>query len=142
LLQKAIVECVRYESSVQTGLRTTLEDGVEIGGIALPRGSIVTLMFGGANRDPAQFNNPNELILDRAENDKRILSFGGGLHYCLGARLALLELHIALETLLARLPDLRILNLHELRWRHNNTLRGVEALVCEHPAPSAAHVPA
>ncbi|APR39580.1 cytochrome P450 [Paraburkholderia sp. SOS3] len=138
LLPKAIIECMRYESSVQTALRTTLEDGVEIEGIALPRGSIVTLMLGGANRDPAHFHDPNQLILDRAENDKRILSFGGGLHYCLGARLALLELHIALETLLTRLPDLRVLNLQALRWRHHNTLRGVEALWCEHPASAGA----
>jgi cytochrome P450 len=137
LLPKAIIECMRYESSVQTALRTTLEDGVEIEGIALPRGSIVTLMLGGANRDPAQFHDPNQLILDRTENDRRILSFGGGLHYCLGARLAQLELHIALETLLTRLPDLRVLNLHELHWRHHNTLRGVEALWCEHPAKAA-----
>ncbi|HEY4351856.1 MAG TPA: cytochrome P450 [Paraburkholderia sp.] len=137
LLQKAIIECMRYEGSVQTALRTTLEDGVEIEGVALPRGSIVTLMLGGANRDPAQFHNPNQLILDRPENDKRILSFGGGLHYCLGARLAQLELHIALDTLLTRLPDLRVLNLDDLHWRHHNTLRGVEALWCEHPATSA-----
>ena len=47
------------------------------------------------------------------------------------------ELHIALETLLTRLPDLRVLNLHELHWRHHNTLRGVEALWCEHPGPAA-----
>jgi cytochrome P450 len=139
LLQKAIIECMRYESSVQIGLRTTLEDGVEIEGVALPRGAIVTLMLGGANRDPAQFHHPNELIIDRTENDRRILSFGGGLHYCVGARLALLELHIALETLLTRLPDLRILNLHELHWRHHNSLRGVDALWCEHPAIAHAH---
>jgi cytochrome P450 len=137
LLPKAIIECMRYESSVQTALRTTLEDGVEIEGVALPRGSIVTLMLGGANRDPAQFRDPNQLILERTENDRRILSFGGGLHYCLGARLAQLELHIALETLLTRLPDLRVLNLDDLHWRHHNTLRGVEALWCEHPATAA-----
>jgi cytochrome P450 len=131
LLQKAIIECMRYESSVQIGMRVALEDGIDIEGVKVPRGATISLMLGGANRDPAQFDNPNQLIIERAGNDRRILSFGGGLHYCLGARLAMLELQIALETLFTRLPDLRITNLHDLHWRHHNTLRGVEALWCE-----------
>ncbi|CAB3749414.1 cytochrome P450 [Paraburkholderia humisilvae] len=138
LLQKAIVECMRYESSVQIAQRTVLEDGVEIEGIALPRGAIVTLMLGGANRDPAQFHEPNQLIIDRTENVRRMLSFGGGLHYCLGARLAMLELHIALDILFMCLPHLRVVNLHDLHWRQHNTLRGVDALWCEHPIAERA----
>jgi cytochrome P450 len=134
LLQNAIVECMRYESSVQIGLRVALEDGVEIEGIVLPRGATVSLMFGGANRDPARFEHPNELMIERTENDRRILSFGGGLHYCVGARLALLELQIALEALMTRMPDLRVTNLHDLHWHHHNTLRGVDAIACEHRA--------
>jgi hypothetical protein len=131
LLPKAIVECMRFDSSVQVGLRCALEEGIEVDGIELPLHATVVLMLGGANRDPARFHKPNDLIIDRAENDGRILSFGGGLHYCLGARLAMMELHIAFETLFTRLPNLRILNLHDLQWRRRNTLRGVESLWCD-----------
>lgn len=122
----AVAECLRYDSSVQVGVRVALED-VEVAGHALKRGQIVYLLAGAANRDPAVFERPNELDITRTDSS-RLLSFGGGVHFCLGQRLALMELEIGLSTLLQRLPGLQLTGLDQLRWHQRNTLRGVEAL--------------
>ena len=83
--------------------RTTLEDVDEIGGIPLTKGQSVVCLLGSANRDPAVYANPDELDIRRT--DIRPLSFGGGIHYCVGAQLARLEGEIAINTLLRRLPN-------------------------------------
>ncbi|WP_213776709.1 cytochrome P450 [Caballeronia sp. dw_276] len=126
LLTKAVSECLRFDSSVQMIVRTALED-VEVEGVSIARGTIVFMMVGSANRDPGQFSNPDQLDIERALQGK-LLSFAAGIHHCLGARLATLELEIGLGTLVSRLPDLRITNLDALQWRQRNTLRGVESL--------------
>lgn len=131
LLPKAINECMRYDSSVQFLTRVALED-TEAGGIALPKGSIVFMSLGAANRDPGRFAEPDRLSIEREETGNRLLSFGGGIHYCLGARLAAMELQIGLGSLLDRLPGMRIVDLDDLQWRKRNTVRGVEALVVAH----------
>jgi cytochrome P450 len=128
LLPKAINECMRYDSSVQFITRMALED-TEAGGIALPKGSIVFMCLGAANRDPARFEDADKLLIERPESGNRLISFGGGIHYCLGARLAAMELQIGLGTLLARLPGMRLVELDALQWRKRNTVRGVQALV-------------
>jgi cytochrome P450 len=128
LMSRAITECMRYESSVQLAARVTLEEGVDVEGVSLPRDTTIFLMLGAANRDPMRFDQPDALMIGREDADDRILSFGGGLHYCMGARLAMLELQIALTSLFRRLPNMRLTNLDELHWRRRNTLRGVEAL--------------
>jgi len=128
LLSKAVSECMRYDSSVQFLTRVALED-TEVNGIALPKGSIVFMLLGAANRDPQRFQEPDRLLIERPESSNRLIMFGGGIHYCLGARLATLEIQIALGTLLARLPDLQLLNTQDLRWYPRNTLRGVESLM-------------
>jgi cytochrome P450 len=69
------------------------------------------------------------LSIERPESANRSLMFGAGIHFCLGARLATLELEIALGTLLTRLPDLHLTNLHDLQWHPRNTLRGVMSLI-------------
>ena len=127
LLPGAIAECIRYDGSVQLSARGVLED-MEIDGIALPRGHTVYLFLGAANRDPAAFAHPDRLDIHRPLKDQRALTFGGGLHHCLGARLAQIEMEVGLGTLLRRIPDLRISNLGDLRWHPRNTLRGVESL--------------
>jgi cytochrome P450 len=129
LLSKAITECMRYESSVQLGGRVTLEEGVEVEGVVLPRDTTIFLMLGAANRDPVRFDQPDSLMIEREDADDRILSFGGGLHYCMGARLAMLELQIAMETLFTRMPAMCLTNLDNLCWHPRNTLRGVESLL-------------
>ena len=105
-MPNAIEELLRYDSSVQVTGRTTLEDIDEIGGIRLERGQSVVCLLGSANRDPAVYRDPDQLDITRP--DVRPLSFGGGIHYCVGAQLARIEAEIAIGTLLHRLPNLQL----------------------------------
>jgi cytochrome P450 len=122
----AVEELLRYDSSVQVTGRTTLEDVDEIGGIALAKGQSVICLLGSANRDPAVYADPDQLDITRA--DVRPLSFGGGIHYCLGAQLARLEGEIAIATLLRRLPGLQLDDPEHPDWRQTFVLRGLNAL--------------
>ena len=122
----AIEEFIRYDSSVQITGRTTLEDVDEIGGIPLAKGQSVICLLGSANRDPAVYADPDRLNVTRA--DVRPLSFGGGIHYCLGAQLARIEGEIAIATLLRRLPGLRLDDAEHPDWRQTFVLRGLNTL--------------
>jgi cytochrome P450 len=102
LIKPAIEEMLRFESSNQLGNRMTVEP-VELGGIALPAGTPVTLCIGAANRDPHQFADPERLDIGRTPN--RHLAFGTGAHQCAGMALARLEGAIAISRFLARFPD-------------------------------------
>ena len=101
LIKTAVEEVLRYESSNQLGNRMTTEP-VELGGVALPAGTPVTLCIGAANRDPAQFNNPETFDVGRTPN--RHLAFASGPHQCAGMALARLEGAIAISRFLARFP--------------------------------------
>jgi cytochrome P450 len=101
LTRSAIEEVLRFESSNQLGNRITVES-CELGGIAMPAGTPVTLCIGAANRDPAQFANPEHLDIGRTPN--RHLAFGTGAHQCAGMALARLEGAIAISRFLARFP--------------------------------------
>ena len=101
LIKTAVEEMLRFESSNQLGNRMTVEP-VELGGIALPAGTPVTLCIGAANRDPAQFADPERLDIGRTPN--RHLAFGTGAHQCAGMALARLEGAIAISHFLARFP--------------------------------------
>jgi cytochrome P450 len=105
LTGNAVEEFLRFESSVQLSARTALEP-TEVGGVAVDAGETILCLLGAANRDPAVYHDPDRLDITRS--DVRPLSFGGGIHYCLGAQLARLEATIAIETLLRRLPGLRL----------------------------------
>jgi cytochrome P450 len=105
LIKTAVEEILRFESSNQLGNRMTTE-AVEIGGIAMPAGTFVTLCIGAANRDPAQFPNPEQLDVGRTPN--RHLAFITGAHQCAGMALARLEGTIAIARFLARFPNYRI----------------------------------
>jgi len=122
----AVEELLRYDSSVQVTGRTTLENVDEIGGIALAKGQSVICLLGSANRDPAVYADPDRLDITRA--DVRPLSFGGGIHYCLGAQLARIEGEIAIATLLRRLPRLQLDDPEHPDWRQTFVLRGLNAL--------------
>jgi cytochrome P450 len=122
----AIEELLRYDSSVQLTSRTTVEDVDEIGGIPLAKAQSVICLLGSANRDPAVYADPDRLDIRRA--DVRPLSFGGGIHYCLGAQLARIEGEIAIATLLRRLPTLRLDDPEHPDWRQTFVLRGLNAL--------------
>ncbi|CCE04629.1 putative cytochrome P450 [Bradyrhizobium sp. STM 3843] len=105
LIRTAVEEILRYESSNQLGNRVTTER-VELGGITLEPGTFITLCIGAANRDPAQFEDPERFDITRAAN--RHLAFGTGAHQCAGMALARLEGAIAISRFLARFPDYRL----------------------------------
>jgi cytochrome P450 len=126
LIANAIEELLRYDSSVQVTGRTALEDVDDIGGIPLAKGQSVVCLLGSANRDPAVYADPDRLDITRA--DVRPLSFGGGIHYCVGAQLARIEGEIAIATLLRRLPNLRLDDPDRPDWRQTFVLRGLNKL--------------
>ncbi len=126
LIPNAVEELLRYNSSVQVTGRTTLEDVDDIGGIPLAKGQSVVCLLGSANRDPAVYADPDRLDVKRA--DIHPLSFGGGIHYCVGAQLARIEGEIAIATLLRRLPNLRLDNIEDPDWRQTFVLRGLNRL--------------
>ena len=99
LIETAVEEFLRMESSNQLGNRRAIRDA-EIGGVMLPAGSYVHLCIGAANRDPAQFPDPDRLDIRREPN--RHLAFGGGIHTCAGNSLARMEAKVALQKLTAR----------------------------------------
>jgi cytochrome P450 len=105
LIKTAVEEILRFESSNQLGNRMTTE-AVEVGGIAMPAGTFVTLCIGAANRDPSQFPDPERLDVGRTPN--RHLAFITGPHQCAGMALARLEGTIAISRFLARFPNYRI----------------------------------
>ena len=101
----AIDEFLRFESSNQLGIRRAVI-ACNVGGVALPEGALVTMCIGAANRDPAQFEQPEQLNLAREPN--RHLAFGFGIHQCAGLSLARLEGRIAISRFLARFPGYRL----------------------------------
>lgn len=124
LIKPAIEELLRYDSPVQMTSRVALTD-VDFQGQHLRKGSQVSFMLGAANRDAAQFANPDQLDITRDSNAH--LAFSNGIHYCLGAPLARLEGQIAISTLLNRLPKLNLLD-DAPPYRPTYVLRGLQAL--------------
>ncbi len=125
LLPAAIEELLRFDSPVQATARLALDD-LEVGSMTLKKGQELVLLLGAANRDPAQFEDPDQLDLHR--QDVRHLSFSQGIHYCIGAPLARLEAPIALGALLRSFPDLRLDPASAPQWRGGFVLRGLERL--------------
>ncbi|MGJ4929519.1 cytochrome P450 [Bradyrhizobium sp. HKCCYLS2038] len=105
LIRTAVEEILRYESSNQLGNRMTTEP-VELGGVMLDAGTSVTLCIGAANRDPAQFDDPERFDITRLAN--RHLAFGTGAHQCAGMALARLEGAVAISRFLARFPNYQL----------------------------------
>lgn len=100
-----VEEALRFDAPLHMFTRYALED-IEYKGISLKKGDTIGLMLGAANRDPARFANPN--TFDPFRSDGANVSFGAGIHFCIGAPLARLEMQIALKILFERLPSLRI----------------------------------
>jgi cytochrome P450 len=127
LIANAIEEFLRYDSSVQLTGRVALEDIEDLGGKNIPRGETVLCLLGSANRDPAVYpDQPDRLDITR--QNVRPLSFGGGIHFCLGAQLARIEAEVAIATLLRRLPDLKLDDAENAEWRPTFVLRGLKRL--------------
>ena len=123
LVARGVDELLRFDTPLQMFERWVLEDA-EICGVRVPRGAELGLLFGSANRDPAVFGDPDRLDVGRAHNPH--LTFGAGVHYCLGAPLGRLELELSFGTLLRRLP--RLAPAEEPAWKPTYVLRGLEAL--------------
>ena len=127
LMPAAVEEFLRYDGSVERALNRWAAEDVEWGGQLIRRGDPVILILSSANRDPERFERADALELGRSPNPH--LGFGKGLHYCLGSPLARLETDVALTTLLARLPNLRLaVPEEELTYRFLPGFRGLEAL--------------
>ena len=124
LMTSAIEEFLRYNSPLQRQLRKAAGT-IEIGGKQIREGDLVSVMLGAANRDPAEFAEPDRLDITRAENHH--VSFGMGIHFCLGAPLARIEGPVALSTLLSRFPAMR-LGGDSFEWQHDIAFRGLRAL--------------
>jgi cytochrome P450 len=122
--ESAVEELLRYDGPVQLTARLVKEE-FTFGDATFQVGQQVAFLLGSANRDPAQFADPEQLDLTRSDN--RHLAFGGGIHYCLGAPLARLEGGIAFATLARRFPNLALVD-EPISYRDNFTLRGLEKL--------------
>jgi hypothetical protein len=125
LVDTAVDEMLRYEGSVQMTSRIVDHD-IEFRGQRFEEGQVVLLLLGAANRDPAQFPDPERFDVSRRPN--RHLAFGQGIHYCLGAPLALAEAQIAIQTLLRRLPDPEPA-FEEPEWAQSFVLRALKCLL-------------
>ena len=124
LIPSAVEELLRYDAPVQLDMRVALRD-MELGGMAVREGTLITLLLGSANHDPERFPDPERL--DIARKGQANISFGRGIHHCLGAPLARLEGRIALEVLLERFPRLDF-GTRPPKYRPNIVLRGLEHL--------------
>jgi cytochrome P450 len=123
LIPRAVEELMRYDTPLQMFERWVLEDA-EICGVDVAKGQELALLFGSANHDPAAFDRPDDLVLTRKHNPH--MSFGAGIHFCLGAPLARVELAVSFETVLRRLPQMELVA--EPEWKPNYIIRGLKEL--------------
>jgi cytochrome P450 len=124
LIKGAVEELLRYDSPVQLTSRVATED-ITVGDVKFGREEQALTIIGGANRDPAEFPEPERLDVTRQDNHH--LSFSAGAHFCLGAPLARLEAQVAFETLVRRYPNMQLVD-PEPEWRDTITLRGLKKL--------------
>jgi cytochrome P450 PksS len=126
-MELAVEEMARYYSPIESSVPRMARCELELRGVTVARGEPMFVSFASANRDPRQFPQPDRFDIAREPN--RHLGYGQGIHYCLGAPLARLESQIAIRTLLARYPELKLAAPQkQLRWRNSLILRGLESL--------------
>ena len=124
LTPTAVEEMMRFDTPLQLFRRKARED-VVYKGHHFPLGSEIALLFGSANRDPRRFSAPD--TLDIARQDNPHITFSAGIHFCLGAPLARLELNVSMATLMRRFPRLRLVG-PEPKFRDSFVIRGLESL--------------
>jgi cytochrome P450 len=124
LVPNAIEEILRFESPVQAVARVVAEP-IEFGGIEFRKGELIVALIGAANRDPAVFPDPDRFDVTRER--LKPLSFGGGIHFCIGAQLARIEAEVVFSTMLRRMPNVKPLDAVP-KWRESFTLRGLTTL--------------
>lgn len=127
LLSKAVEEGLRCSTSAPITFRTVMEP-LELHGVQIAAGDVVYLALDSANHDPEVFVDPDRFWIERPPTTKKLLSFGYGSHYCMGAKLAIIQLEVALETLFSRLPNLTIDKVDQLKWEQTWVVRGLESL--------------
>lgn len=129
LMPGAVEEFLRYDTSVERSTSRYAARDLELGGVPVPRGSMVAVALGSAGHDAPQAGGADPAVLDVTRPAARHLAFGHGIHYCLGAPLARLETAVALRTLLARIPELRLAApVDSLGWIGSGIIRGVLSL--------------
>jgi len=129
LIPNALEEVLRFESPQTSWRRITKSDCV-FKEISIPAGTQVFLSLGAANHEDATFDQPDQFDIHR-KNARKHVSFGHGIHFCLGARLARLEAEIAIETLAGKVPSLRLVEDQTLSYSANITFRGPECLMVD-----------
>jgi len=129
LVANAVDEVVRFNSS-QISWRRVTTQATTLAGVDIPAGTPVFMNFASANRQPDIFENPDEFDIHRP-NAAHNISFGKGIHFCLGAQLAKIETRLVLEALVERIPTLRLVEDQELWSSPNITFRGPEQLLVE-----------
>jgi cytochrome P450 len=125
LIPSAVEEFLRYASPIQTLARNATRE-VELHGQVIEPGAVVGLCYGSANRDPAAFDDPEQIVLDRRPN--RHMAFGAGPHMCVGAHVARLEMSIMLEQFAAQVSELRLIADDPPEWQLRGDRRGLVRL--------------
>jgi cytochrome P450 len=124
LLQQALEESIRYRTVIKRNFRVALAD-VEVGGVTIPEGALIAVLLASTNRDPVAFPDPDRFDITRKVDN---LTFGRGMHFCLGAPLAKLELKVTLETLLDVAPDVHLVAGQQYDYRSDIRLDGLAHL--------------
>jgi cytochrome P450 len=122
----AVEEVLRYDSSQISWRRITTRPAT-VGGVELPAGAKILLLFASANHDPERFADPDTFDLHRP-NARHHISFGKGIHFCLGSAMARMEARVVVEVLAQRLPSVRLVEPQSLRVHPNVQFRGPEEL--------------
>lgn len=121
LIVPGVEELLRFESSVQFWHTRSAVEDIDIAGTTIPKGAPIFLAYGSANRDPKRFANPDELDLERRDNQH--LGFSQGIHFCFGAPLARLEVQVAVSEFVRRVENPRLVE-DPPPYRHNQIFRG------------------
>jgi pimeloyl-[acyl-carrier protein] synthase len=126
MLPRAIEEMLRYDGPVQSTVRFANQP-IQLGGTGIPAGAFALMIVAAADRDPAQFKDPEKFDITRDPNEH--VAFGEGIHFCIGAPLARMEARIAFEAMLERFPRLRLKDpALKPTYKGSYFLRGLEAL--------------
>ena len=127
LMPGAVEELMRYDGGVGVATFRFTKEDIVLDGVTIPAGEVVVLSLGSANRDGAKFEDPDRLDVTRHPIGS--LAFGHGIHFCIGAPLAKLEVEIGLARLLTRFPDLKLAaEPEQLRWKDSNLMKGLVTL--------------
>jgi cytochrome P450 len=130
LTHRAVTEFLRFDTPVHHALMRAAIEDLELEGVAIRSGDLVLMNLASANRDPAHFTEPDRLNVCR--NEASHVGFGHGIHYCLGSSLALLEGEIAIRSLLAHYPTIRLaVPSSEIHWSRSMSIRAIEGLPLE-----------